>query len=89
MKIHTAVFLIVTPIKIREKIMHHAFSGGRDTAEEQRKYGADIDVDVSYQWLTYFLYDEPKNVFNTILNIMGHSGIVVFNIMIFVMTLVL
>jgi tryptophanyl-tRNA synthetase len=61
MKIHTAVFLTETPIKIREKIMHHVFSGGRDTAEEQRKYGADIDVHVSYQWLTYFLYDDKKS----------------------------
>jgi tryptophanyl-tRNA synthetase len=40
--------------------MHHAFSGGRSTVEEHRNYGANIDVDVSYQWLTYFLYDDKK-----------------------------
>jgi hypothetical protein len=28
--------------------MNHAFSGGRDKAEEQRKYGAEIDVDGAF-----------------------------------------
>lgn len=57
---NSAVFLTDTPKAIRKKITHHAFSGGRDTAEEQRKYGANVDVDVSYQWLTYFLYDDKQ-----------------------------
>merc|ERR1712157_66023 len=31
-----------------------AFSGGRMTAKEQKEKGADLDVDVSYKWLTFF-----------------------------------
>jgi tryptophanyl-tRNA synthetase len=40
--------------------MKYAFSGGRDTVEEQRKHGADLDKDVSYQWLTFFEEDDKK-----------------------------
>lgn len=33
---------------VRKKLMKYAFSGGRDTAEEQRKYGANPDVDFAF-----------------------------------------
>ncbi len=33
---------------VRKKLMKYAFSGGRDTAEEQRKYGANPDIDFSF-----------------------------------------
>lgn len=33
---------------VRMKLMKYAFSGGRDTAEEQRKYGANPDIDFSF-----------------------------------------
>jgi tryptophanyl-tRNA synthetase len=45
------VFLTGTPDEIKTKIFTHAFSGGQDTAELQRKLGANIDIDVSYQYL--------------------------------------
>lgn len=38
----------------------YAFSGGRDTKEEHEKFGGDTDVDVSYQYLTFFLEDDEK-----------------------------
>jgi len=28
--------------------------------KNKKKFGADIDVDVSYQWLTFFLDDDKK-----------------------------
>ena len=56
----SAVFLTDTPETIREKVNKHAFSGGRETRKEQQKYGADLDVDVSYQWLRFFLEDDDK-----------------------------
>ncbi len=33
---------------VRKKLMKYAFSGGRETAEEQRKYGANPDVDFAF-----------------------------------------
>ncbi|EZG68176.1 tryptophanyl-tRNA synthetase [Gregarina niphandrodes] len=55
---NSAVFLTDTPKQIKTKINKYAFSGGKDTAEEQRKYGANLEVDVSYQYLKVFLDDD-------------------------------
>ncbi|NXP35790.1 SYWC protein, partial [Leiothrix lutea] len=41
-------------------INKHAFSGGRDTIEEHRKYGGNCDVDVSIMYLTFFLEDDDR-----------------------------
>ena len=38
----------------------YAFSGGRDTVEEHRRLGGNTDVDVSYQYLTFFMEDSEK-----------------------------
>ena len=48
------------PETVRNKIMKHAFSGGRQSLEEHRKMGGVPEVDVSYQYLTYFLEDSNK-----------------------------
>ena len=40
------------------QINKHAFSGGRDTEEEHRRLGGDTSVDVSYQYLTFFMEDD-------------------------------
>ena len=45
---------------IKNKINKYAFSGGRDTKEEHEKYGGNTEVDVSYQYLTFFLEDDTK-----------------------------
>lgn len=42
------------------QINKHAYSGGRDTEEEHRKIGGNTDVDVSYQYLTFFMDDDDK-----------------------------
>ena len=36
--------------QIKDKINKHAFSGGKETMELQRELGADLSVDVSYEW---------------------------------------
>ncbi|CAL1155452.1 unnamed protein product [Cladocopium goreaui] len=36
------------------------YSCGRQTAKEQREKGADLDADVSYQWLRFFLDDDVE-----------------------------
>lgn len=56
----SAIFVTDTPKQIDTKVKRYAFSGGRDTREEQEKYGANLDVDVSYQWLRFFLDDDAK-----------------------------
>ncbi|KAF7703972.1 Tryptophan--tRNA ligase, cytoplasmic [Cucumispora dikerogammari] len=43
---------------VRRKINKYAFSGGRDTLEEHRKFGGDTDKDISFQYLKYFMKNE-------------------------------
>ncbi|XP_054827984.1 tryptophan--tRNA ligase, cytoplasmic [Eublepharis macularius] len=57
---NSSIFLTDTPKQIKTKINKHAFSGGKDTVEEHRKYGGNCDVDVSYMYLTFFLEDDDK-----------------------------
>lgn len=42
------------------QINKHAFSGGKDTVEEHRKYGGNAEVDVSFMYLTFFLEDDDE-----------------------------
>ncbi|KAF3922425.1 hypothetical protein AA313_de0205306 [Arthrobotrys entomopaga] len=44
----------------QRKINKYAFSGGQTTTEEQRKYGGNPDVDVSYQYLSFLLDDDEE-----------------------------
>jgi tryptophanyl-tRNA synthetase len=42
------------------QITKFAFSGGRVSLQEQRKFGANIDVDVPIQYLQTFCFDDAK-----------------------------
>lgn len=44
----TGIYLADDHRTVRRKLMKYAFSGGRDTAEEQRKYGANPDIDFAF-----------------------------------------
>uniref|UniRef100_A0A7S1Y256 tryptophan--tRNA ligase n=1 Tax=Grammatophora oceanica TaxID=210454 RepID=A0A7S1Y256_9STRA len=57
---NSAIFLTDTPKDIERKIKQHAFSGGKDTKELQQEHGADLEVDVAYQWLRFFLEDDDE-----------------------------
>ena len=57
---NSAIFLTDTPELIEDKIKRHAFSGGRQTKAEQQELGADLEVDVAYQWLRFFLEDDEE-----------------------------
>lgn len=57
---NSAIFLTDTPEEIERKIRNHAFSGGQDTKEKQQELGADLEIDVSYQWLRFFLEDDEE-----------------------------
>ena len=57
---NSAIFLTDTHKDIEKKIKAHAFSGGQDTKELQMEKGANLDVDVSYQWLRFFMEDDEE-----------------------------
>ncbi|KAK9462166.1 uncharacterized protein V1516DRAFT_673939 [Lipomyces oligophaga] len=56
----SAIFMTDTPKQIEKKIKRYAFSGGRDTLEEQRKFGGNPDIDVSFQYLSFFVDDDAE-----------------------------
>jgi len=54
----SAIYLSDDPKTVERKIMKYAFSGGQATIELHRKLGANIDIDVPYQWLYYFFEED-------------------------------
>jgi tryptophanyl-tRNA synthetase len=64
--INSVIFINETSKKVKEKINKYAFSGGKDTIEEHRELGGDIDVDICCQYLQYLLDDKPR--YETIIN---------------------
>jgi len=57
---NSSILLTDTAAQIKSKINKFAKSGGGATVEEHRKNGADLDVDVPFQYLTFFLEDDAK-----------------------------
>jgi tryptophanyl-tRNA synthetase len=56
----TAIYMTDSRKQIASKINKYAFSGGGATVEEHRANGANLDVDVSYQYLKVFEFDDEK-----------------------------
>jgi len=57
---NSSIFLTDSAKEIKNKINKYAFSGGQATVEEHRAKGGDTEVDISYQYLTFFLEDDAK-----------------------------
>jgi len=57
---NSSIFLTDTDKQIKTKVNKYAFSGGGTTTEEHRAKGGNCDVDVSYQYLTFFLEDDER-----------------------------
>jgi len=57
---NSAIFLTDTAEEIERKIKEHAFSGGQETKKLQEELGANLDMDVSYQWLSFLLEDDDE-----------------------------
>jgi len=57
---NSAILLTDSPAQVRNKVNRFAFSGGQDTAELHRQLGGRTNVDVSYQYLRFFLEDEDE-----------------------------
>lgn len=62
----TTIYTTDSPQQVKEKISKYAFSGGRETIDAHRKHGGNPDIDVSYQYLAYFLEDSGrlKEIYN-------------------------
>jgi tryptophanyl-tRNA synthetase len=56
----SAIFLNDTAAQIKKKVNKYAFSGGRDTKELHEQLGGRPEVDVAYQYLTFFLDDDEE-----------------------------
>mmetsp|Transcript_5505 Transcript_5505/g.6971 ORF Transcript_5505/g.6971 Transcript_5505/m.6971 type:complete len:422 (+) Transcript_5505:121-1386(+) len=56
----TAIFMGDTQKQIQKKINKYAFSGGKTSVEEHRQHGGDPDIDVAYQYLSFFSDDDDK-----------------------------
>jgi tryptophanyl-tRNA synthetase len=59
---NSAIYLTDSEKVVSDKIKKHAFSGGQKTAEEQRKLGANPQIDVSYQWLQAFFEEDDARI---------------------------
>lgn len=57
---NSSIFLTDTPNQVKNKINKYAFSGGGATVEEHREKGGNCDVDISYQYLRFFLEDDER-----------------------------
>ena len=57
---NSAIFLTDGPGDIERKIKEYAFSGGQETKKLQEEHGANLEVDVSYQWLRFFFEDDEE-----------------------------
>ncbi|TRY83539.1 hypothetical protein DNTS_016253 [Danionella cerebrum] len=57
---NSSIFLTDTAKQIKNKVNKHAFSGGKDTVEEHRKFGGNPDVDVSFMYLRFFMEDDEQ-----------------------------
>ena len=57
---HLYTYFINFLFQIKDKINKHAFSGGQETLELQRQFGANLNVDVPFEWLRYFLESDER-----------------------------
>jgi len=56
------IALTDSPADAKKKINKYAFSGGQATVEEHRKLGGNPDVDISFQYLSYFFEDDDEKL---------------------------
>ncbi|PWN22391.1 tryptophanyl-tRNA synthetase [Microstroma glucosiphilum] len=57
---NSSIYMSDTPKQIKDKINKHAFSGGRDTAEEHRRLGGRPEVDVPFQYMSFFVESDDE-----------------------------
>tara|TARA_Y100001980_G_C14556862_1_gene351618 strand:+ start:17853 stop:19226 length:1374 start_codon:yes stop_codon:yes gene_type:complete len=58
-KPNSTIFL-TDQVKDIQKKIKSAFSGGKSTVEEHKRYGGNPDIDVAYQYLMYFFEEDDE-----------------------------
>jgi len=58
--VDSCILLTDTPDMVSDKIKKYAKSGGGATLEAHRANGADLNIDIPYQWLRFFLEDDEE-----------------------------
>ena len=54
------ILLNDSPADVKKKINKYAFSGGGVTLEEHKKNGGNVDIDIPFSYLKFFLEDDAK-----------------------------
>ncbi|KAJ8555319.1 hypothetical protein K7X08_012815 [Anisodus acutangulus] len=57
---NSAIYVTDSAKEIKNKINRYAFSGGQDSIEKHRKYGANLEVDIPFKYLGFFLDDDAE-----------------------------
>ncbi|KAF7124359.1 hypothetical protein RHSIM_Rhsim12G0003500 [Rhododendron simsii] len=57
---NSAIYVTDSGKILKNKINKYAFSGGQDSIENHRKYGANLEVDISIKYLGFFLEDDAE-----------------------------
>ncbi|KDP42894.1 hypothetical protein JCGZ_23836 [Jatropha curcas] len=57
---NSAIYVTDSAKEIKNKINRYAFSGGQDSLEKHRKYGANLEVDIPIKYLNFFLEDDDE-----------------------------
>ncbi|CAM8979787.1 hypothetical protein QQ045_000972 [Rhodiola kirilowii] len=57
---NSAIYVTDTGNNIKKKINKYAFSGGQDSIEKHRELGANLEVDIPFKYLCFFLDDDDE-----------------------------
>ncbi|GKB32207.1 tryptophan--tRNA ligase, cytoplasmic [Tanacetum coccineum] len=57
---NSAIYVTDSKKEIEYKVNKYAFSGGKASIEDHRKYGADLEVDIPFKYLSFFLEDDDE-----------------------------
>ncbi|KAL0407910.1 UNVERIFIED_CONTAM: Tryptophan--tRNA ligase, cytoplasmic [Sesamum radiatum] len=57
---NSAIYVTDSAKDIKNKVNRYAFSGGQDSIENHRKYGANLEVDIPIKYLGFFLEDDAE-----------------------------
>ncbi|CAM8961626.1 unnamed protein product [Rhodiola kirilowii] len=57
---NSAIYVTDSGNSIKKKINKYAFSGGQDSIEKHRELGANIEVDIPFKYLCFFLDDDDE-----------------------------
>lgn len=59
-KASTTIYLSDSAEEIATKIKRYAFSGGGETRADHEKYGANLKLDIPFQYLSFMLEDDDE-----------------------------